>query len=101
MKKFMEELANAKAYLSDMPGENSEAARKFRELRDTYRKHVGRRALFKSGRGEARVVTIEEVTEHFVRVSYSYYGRSYSGRINTCSNYNSLVCGDDRLEIER
>jgi len=99
MKKFMEELANAKAYHSDLPGENSEAQRKFRELRDFYAPHVGKRALYKAPRGESRVVRIEQVTDSYIRLSYAYHGRDYNGRLQFCSTYGALICGDDRLEV--
>lgn len=95
---FIEELKKSLNYLDDMPVD-TESARKFFEMYTNYKGMVGKRALYKCGRGEARVVKIVEVNTAFIRVQYPYYGKDYTGVINTCTNYNSLICGDDRLEI--
>ncbi|MMZ43611.1 hypothetical protein D1872_51730 [compost metagenome] len=100
MKKFMEMLAQSEAFFNDLPGENSEAAKKFAEKFSYYSSNLGKKAWLKSGKTVSKVVVIEEVTPHYVKVSYKYHGRDYEGKLYTCINYNSLICGDDVLEVE-
>lgn len=101
MKRFLEELANNKTHLIDAMPTKTEAQRKRIELRTAYKKLVGRRALHVSkGEKDSRVVVIKEAHERYVRVSYKYYGMDYTGEVNTSITYLSLICGDDRLDVE-
>jgi hypothetical protein len=101
MKKFLEELDKAKSYLYNVLPNNTEADNKRKELKQLYGKLVGRRALYVNKvEKESRVVTIKGVTNHYVIVSYKYYGMEYQGELTTCINYLSLLCGDDRLDVE-
>ena len=100
MKKFMEELARTKKHLRDSLPTDTEAQRKGRELQAMYTKMIGKRALYTSKvEKDSRVVVIKDVTKHYVRVSYKYYGRDYEGEISACITYLGLICGDDRLDI--
>ena len=67
--------------------------------RQKYKKLIGKRAVYKTGRNESRVVEIVQVTTSYVRVGYKYYGKNYGGIIHTCASFNSLLCGDDKLEV--
>lgn len=98
MKGFIDELKKSTQHLEF--GGECDTFVKHKELQFKYEALIGKRALYKSGRGEGRVVIIEQATDVFVRVSYKYYGKNYSGKISTCCMYNSLLCGDDRLEME-
>lgn len=101
MKKFLEELANNKSHLTDNVPTKTESKQKKKELRNTYSKLVGRRALHISKLERTRrVVVIKEVNTHFIRVAYKYYGMDYEGEISVCICYLSLLCGDDRLDVE-
>jgi hypothetical protein len=100
MKAFIEELNKHKAYLSDLPGKDSEGNVKHKELEKRFSEIVGRRALMKSGRAEARVVSIAAAFPHYVRVTYKCYGPENTTEISTCLDYNALICGDSRLDLE-
>lgn len=101
MKKFLEELNKAKSHLYDALPADTEARHKRKELKELYSKLIGRRALYVSKVDkDSRVVTIKGVTNNYVIVGYKYYGMEYRGEITTCINYLSLLCGDDRLDVE-
>lgn len=99
MKNFIDELAKSKKHLYDALPTDTEAQRKSKELQKLYARNIGKRALH-IVKNDSRVVTIKEANKHFVRVSYKYFGMDYEGEINVTINYLSLVCGDDRLDIE-
>lgn len=98
MKGFIDELKRLNQHFKEDTSQ-TEADRKFREMYLYYKGVLGRKALYKTGRAEARVVVIEQVTPSYIRLTYKYYGMGYSGAISTCTNYGSLICGDDRLEL--
>jgi hypothetical protein len=101
MKKFLEELSKASTYMYDAIPTDTEAERKYRELRAKFSSLVGRRALYVSKVDkESRVVVIKSVTKHYVTVSYKYYGMNYQGELFTSVNWGALICGDDRLDVE-
>ncbi len=97
--KFIDELKKAKEHLmADTSTAGTEASRKYKEMRRYYSDNIGKKALFKSGR-EERVVTIQQAAPTYVLLSYNVYGSSQT-TIRVTSSYNSLICGDDRLEVE-
>jgi hypothetical protein len=101
MQKFLEELEKAKENLYNDSPEKTDAVRICKGMRSKFRALEGKRALLVSKVNKtSRVVTIEEAHERYVRVSYKYFGRDYAGKLNTCVNYLSLYCGDDRLDVE-
>jgi hypothetical protein len=101
MKKFLEELNKAKSYLYETAPINTEANQRRKELKELYGRYIGRRALHVSRVDkDSRVVTIKGVTNNYVIVSYKYYGMEYQGELTTCITYLSLLCGDDRLDVE-
>jgi hypothetical protein len=101
MKKFLEELSKASNYMHDAIPTDTDAERKYGELRAKFASLVGRRALYVSkAEKESRVVMIKKVTPHYVMLSYKYYGLDYQGELTTCVNYGTLICGDDRLDVE-
>lgn len=100
MEKFLKALENATSYLHDSV-DTEDTKEMYSQIRDKYKDHVGRRALYKSKvMREYRMVFIREVTERYIRVGYNYYGMDYEGETSTCINYPSLVSGDDVLEVE-
>ena len=100
MKKFFEELSKS-AYLCEELAKDTEASLKYDQYHSTYSSLVGKRALYTSKADKCtRVIRIIGATAKFVVVTYKYYGRGYSGILTTAIMYNSLMCGDDRLEVE-
>jgi hypothetical protein len=101
MKKFLEELSKASNYMYDAIPTDTDAERKYQELRAKFTSLVGRRALYVSKtEKESRVVVIKQVRPHYVILSYKYYGLDYQGELNTCVGYGALICGEDRLDVE-
>lgn len=101
MKRFLEELANTQAHLKDALPSKTESQRKRAELRKVYSGLINKRALHhSSSTRDSRVVRIKAVTNHYVVVAYKYYGMDYEGEISTCVGYLSLLCGEDRLDVE-
>lgn len=101
MKKFLDELNKYTSYLYDDVPKNTDAGRRFQELRNKYSKLIGKRALYMSRPNkESRVVVIEEARPRYVRVSYKYVGMTYKGVTSTCIQYQSLICGESRLDVE-
>ncbi|MNH23516.1 hypothetical protein D3C72_2093640 [compost metagenome] len=87
-------------YMDDAENTQSDVYKKFLAMRQHYTTLIGKKALYKTGRSEARVVTIEEVFPCYIRVSYNYYGRDYSGKLSTCILFGSLISQDDWLEVK-
>lgn len=101
MKSFLEELAKTQAHLKDSLPTRTESYRKRMELKSVYSKSIGKRALHHSASTrDSRVVRIRQVTNHYIVVSYKYYGMDYEGDINVCVSYLALLCGEDRLDVE-
>jgi len=101
MKKFIEELNKSTTYMRNAVPTNTEADRQFGELKEKYSNLVGRRALYTSKIDkDTRVVVIEEVHKKYIVLSYKYYGMDYEGKTKTCVTYQSLICGDSRLDVE-
>ena len=98
MKKFLSELAKVGNHLN-AEDTLEEAERKYKEVRDHYRRYVKQQAMYKSGRSESRVVTIEEIHRYYILLSYTCYGMDYTETVRTCSTISSLICGEDRLEL--
>ena len=101
MKKFLEELSKASAYMTNDTPTDTAAERMYQELREKFRGLIGHRALYVSKtERESRVVVIEEVRDMYVLLSYKYYGMDYQGKMTTSVNFGALICGDDRLDVE-
>lgn len=98
MKKFLEALEEAsRNYKGEVP-DNTHAQATFADLRQEYKKMIGKRALYKcKSTRDSRVVTIEKAMKYFVLLSYSYYGMDYHGKVLTTVNYSSLLCGEDEI----
>lgn len=101
MQKFLEELAKVRNHTEDYDVYNSEAERTFRELKEKFKKLIGKRALYHCNSiKESRVVTIEDVYDRYIVLSYKYYGMDYEGSIRVTVTYQALISGEDRLEVE-
>lgn len=102
MKRFLEELAKSQAHLTDSVPVRTDAQRKKAELREVYNKLIGKRALHipRGDRELNRIVKIKSTHPHYVRVTYKYYGMDYEGELSMCITYLSLLCGEDRLDVE-
>lgn len=100
MKKFLEQLGAAQGVHEEVPAV-TEAGVVYKQIRDKYIKHLGKRALYRSrSTREVRVVTIDAVYGRFVLVSYRHYSIGGEGAIPCTVSLQSLACGDDTLEIE-
>lgn len=101
MQKFLEELNKASTYMYNAVPIDTEAERRYKELREQFSSMVGRRALYVSkSEKEARVVVIEEVKKRYIVLSYKYFGMDYQGKLTTTVTYGALYCGEDRLDVE-
>ena len=103
MKKFLELLQKTQETSYDVPTD-TDAERRFKIMKDRYLHLKGHRALYvniisKSNR-ELKVVTITNATDHCVEASYNYYGNNYHGKTQVSIRFSSLLCGEERLEIE-
>lgn len=102
MKKFLEELDKSQEHLQYGPTTlEKKSAAKLKSIYEEYKNHVGKRAMYSSGRNEYRLVSIEEVNNRFVRLSYMCYGRDYECKLQTCVQITALYCGDAHLDVER
>lgn len=99
MKTFLEELARARNPY-EISVSNAESIQRKQELKLKYQQLIGVRALYKNKDKEMRIVIIREATDHYVRFTYPHYTADHKGFINGTANYLSLLCGDDRLEVE-
>lgn len=103
MKGFLEKLNGTKNAYEHIHDDNtvSEATLKFRSMRNKYSKLIGSRALYTcKNTKESRVVYIVEVYSKFLIVEYKVSSAYYEEKVRTSINYSSLLCGDQRLEVE-
>lgn len=99
MKKFLERLSKVKSLYDDVAV--SEAEAKFKSMKSKYSQLIDHRALYNcKGTKESRVVYLVEAYDKYVVVRYKYETLDYSGTITTSVSYSSLLCGDQRLEVE-
>ena len=100
MKKFLEELKKASMNTYDIEPTSSKARETLNSVRGRFVNLKGKKAIHTSKvTKNSRVVTIKEVGPRFITVEYEYFG-DVSGKVTTTITYNSLLSGDDTLEVE-
>jgi hypothetical protein len=98
MKKFLDELNKARdtQEVITYPGSQKIST----GMRSKFEGLKGRRALHVVGKKEAKVVTIGDAYDNFVSVTFNYYGRERDTVGKSSVSYSSLLCGDEKLEVE-